>query len=116
MYVSLYVCMHVCMYVCMYVCPYVCMYVSEIVRLALQFANIKLSWLPLTIEFRWQISRRGCYTHLPRIKLRTHYTLNIILYYNNCSSIAINCDLIRDLSGNFHAKNCYSIVQNYFGH
>ena len=54
-------------------------------------------------------------THFPQIILRKLYSLRRILYYNNCYSIATNCDPIHDLSGNFHAKiatQWYKIISN----
>ena len=82
MHVCMYACMHACMHACsMYVC--ICTHThthikSEIVELVSQFATQNClgfcSKLNLGCEFHTEVA-----THLPHIKLRTLYTLNIIL-------------------------------------
>ena len=85
---------------CVCVCVCVCI-ASEIDGLASQFAtqNFLVSYSKLNLGSKFQAEFAS---HLPHIKLRTIYIYNFILYYNNCFSMATNCDPIHDLSSNFY--------------
>ena len=77
------------------------MSVSKIVELASQFASQNCfgchSKLNLGCKFHAEVV-----THLSHIKLRTLYIY--LEYYINWNFITINCDLVHDLSSNFHTK------------